>query len=35
MSMQINAASHLSYYIEVAEHVMVQLQIYISNTCTP
>lgn len=35
MSMQISAASYLSYYFEVVEHVMVQLQIYVSKTHMP
>ena len=35
MSMQISAASYLSYYLEEVEHVIVQLQIYISNSHMP
>lgn len=35
MSMQISTASYLSYYLEEVEHVIVQLQIYISNSRTP
>ena len=35
MSMQISAASYVSYYLEEVEHVIVQLQIYISNSRMP
>ena len=35
MSMQISAAAYLSYYLEEVEHVIVQLQIYISNSRMP
>ena len=35
MSMQISTASYLSYYFEEVEHVIVQLQIYISNSRMP
>lgn len=35
MSMQISTASYLSYYLEEVEHVIVQLQIYISNSRMP